>query len=250
MKSFCIALTVLALAMPAQAAEPAWRDAYTTALEMIQASAASQRRISAMSKERDTLQADSVDVRLSQDFANRRVRELETEQFRRAAEIVDLEERLRAGELTRLELVPLLDDMLQALSEFVSSDLPFDIEHRRARIRNAHKLLTSHAAPLEQKLLNVYELYRAEIDAGLRIDIATGQRIHVDDSERAVDLLRAGRVALYAMTPDRQWAGTWNHETGRWQTVPSRYRDAIADAFLMTASGHYTKPIALPLETQ
>jgi hypothetical protein len=66
----------------------------------------------------------------------------------------------------------------------------------------------------------VLELYSIELQYGRGIE-SYSDTIEVNGSEREVDILRIGRVALIYQSTDGAETGAWNKDTQSWDALPA-----------------------------
>jgi hypothetical protein len=106
----------------------------------------------------------------------------------------------RVGTIER-DLTPMLLEMYVALEEFVTGDLPFQTDVRRARLDNIEQLLGDAAVPPAEKyrvILNAYEI-EAAYGRSLR---TYSEEVAIDGVPNEVNVLQFGRVAMVRIFQD------------------------------------------------
>lgn len=121
----------------------------------------------------------------------------------------------KTGSMDR-ELIPLMERMYDALGTLIEQDMPFlatEREERRERLRG---ILDNPELSLATKYRSLYEAYQIELDYGRTLETYS-DTLEVDGKSLMVTILRVGRVALYAMSADRNIIYEWNNESRGWQ---------------------------------
>lgn len=151
------------------------------------------------------------------------------------------------GENSR-DITPLLLRMLDGLDKFVALDLPFLQTERRERVATLKRLMTDPATPAAEKYRRILEAYRIEGDYGRGFG-AERMEIDVGGRKKLVDVLRVGRVALYALTLDGADAASWNAATKQWQPLSGRYRGALREGLKIARETAAPVVVTLPVPT-
>lgn len=121
----------------------------------------------------------------------------------------------KTGSMDR-ELIPLMERMYDALGTLIEQDMPFlatEREDRRERLRG---ILDNPELSLATKYRSLYEAYQIELDYGRTLETYS-DTLEVEGKSLMVTILRVGRVALYAMSADRNIIYEWNNESREWQ---------------------------------
>lgn len=141
------------------------------------------------------------------------------EQLRQAnARSAELNARLDAQRQTRAGLVPLLRQMLDLLEHSIQVDLPFDTDARLQRIAAARDALTDASYSATEQLERVLEIYQQELRLNYTTQI-TPSVIDTRDGERAVRVIRLGRIALYTLNDDLQNCAVYQLAQRQWQSL-------------------------------
>ena len=145
------------------------------------------------------------------------------------------------------DIPPLLERMLDSLDVMVVNDLPFKTATRRARIQGVRDNLRNSSISESQKVRQVLQAFEIETGFGRTIE-AYEQLIDLDNTEREVEVLRWGRLALYYLTKDGRSVGHYNPESGAWEPLHVRHRIAIRRASQMAKNLATLDLVALPVQ--
>ncbi|MEM6535322.1 MAG: DUF3450 domain-containing protein [Pseudomonadota bacterium] len=144
-------------------------------------------------------------------------------------EMASLEDQLsRVDEITA-QTVPMLQDMIADLEAFVSADLPFKLDERRARLDTLKTAMESADVPIVEQYRLIVEAYKSEMEYGRTVS-TWSEDVQVDDKTVKVDMFLYGRVALVYMSPDQRYAARYDRATGQWVDVESRFKEDVAKA--------------------
>ena len=146
-----------------------------------------------------------------------------------AREIISINEQLDSLDSINIDILPLLKRMVDALSKFVSLDIPFLIEERTSRISELDSLIVRADITTAEKFRKIFEAYQLEANFGKTIEAYQGFLL-IDDSERAVDFFRLGRLGLYYRTPNGRETGYWNAFNKDWSHEGSSLDNEIKTA--------------------
>jgi hypothetical protein len=116
------------------------------------------------------------------------------------------------------QVEPLLIRMIDGLESFIRNDIPFHLEERLAGLDRVKDLMTNPDLDASERFRSVFELYQVESDYGGVFQSYTETRM-IDGTERFVDMLMVGRVALLYQTTDGEVSGAYNKKTGEFEVV-------------------------------
>ena len=126
-------------------------------------------------------------------------------------------------------LIPLLHSMLDVLERSIDLDLPLDVAARRAAVADARRALTDHELSAADRYGRVLGAYLAEVRRGY--DSERAQRtLSLDGQERALTVLRIGRLALYYVSADGEECGLWLPAAARFTRLADHDCARLADA--------------------
>lgn len=121
----------------------------------------------------------------------------------------------KTGSMDR-ELIPLMERMYDALGTLIEQDMPFLATERQDRRERLRGILDNPELSLATKYRSLYEAYQIELDYGRTLETYS-DTLEVEGKSLMVTILRVGRVALYAMSADRNIIYEWNNESREWQ---------------------------------
>ena len=128
----------------------------------------------------------------------------------------DLDARIRkTGSMDR-DLIPLMERMHDALGTLIEQDMPFLATERLKRHERLRAILDDPELPLATKYRSLYEAYQIELDYGRTLETYSDS-LEVDGQSLRVTILRIGRIALYAMSADREIIYEWDNRSRRWR---------------------------------
>lgn len=136
-------------------------------------------------------------------------------------EIVSLVQQLEEIENTNREVLPMMDRMVGTLGKFVEADVPFLPEERADRLGDLETLMLRADVTTAEKYRRILESYQTEMEYGRNIEAYTGT---LGNTEREVNFLRVGRVALMYQTRDGEETGYWDNDSRQWVQAPDMER--------------------------
>jgi hypothetical protein len=134
--------------------------------------------------------------------------------------IADIDESIAEAAVIQRQIPPLVVRMLDGLEQFVQFDMPFDLDTRMGNIEAVRTNLDRSDVTSAEAFRQVLELYSIELQYGRGIE-SYSDTIEVNGSEREVDILRIGRVALIYQSTDGAETGAWNKDTQSWDALPA-----------------------------
>lgn len=140
--------------------------------------------------------------------------------------IEDLKAQAAEMEKVEFELLPVLDDALDRLWEFVKSDLPMDLEQRRKYMNATQSLLNDYDKGLLLKTRMVFDTLSREVDRGYTVGVKEDE-INAGGKLKQVKLLRVGRIGLFALTPDGRSAYAWDRDLGKFTLLDGPAREIL-----------------------
>ena len=133
------------------------------------------------------------------------------------------------------DIVPLMNDMLGALKEFVAYDIPFLARERSKRVAELSTLMASADTTNSEKYRRLLEAYQIENDYGRTIEAYNG-KLSEDDEAQEVTFLKIGRVAFVYQTLDGSTSFIWNPSKegdDKWERLSGSYDTPISIAIRM-----------------
>ena len=145
----------------------------------------------------------------------------------------------------RMELMPLMQEMVQVLTLFVNNDIPFLWQERQLRLTELNNLLDNPNVNVADKYRRIVEAYQIETEYGDTIETWQAQ-LPLSKQNKAVQLIKVGRIGLYYLTPDQQTAGYWDNDNRTWKTLPESWLTRIKQAYQVADNKTVPTLLALP----
>ena len=214
--------TAAALALLCLAAMPhpgAWagndlpKAAIDTVTSTIAAEKRSTERGEKWEREQAALMEEVRQARLEYAWYARQAKTFEQYVATAEARVAELSKTRRELDRMEAELEGELVRVVDAMDDFVAGDLPFLTRERGDRLAFLHKTVADYDLASAEKLRRVFEGLQAEMGYGGGVERTPGV-IATAQGEYNVTLLRAGRMALYALAPDGLRAWRWAREDG------------------------------------
>lgn len=143
-------------------------------------------------------------------------------------ELASIEAQLAGIETTTREVEPLMETMVASLKQFVSLDLPFNIEERTAAVEELEVVLGRSDVDIAEKYRVILQTYQVELDYGRTMGTYEGY-LGTGDNRRAVTFVRLGRVVLMYRNEDGSEVGYWDRNQGDW-VVANEYLEEVEEA--------------------
>ncbi len=220
-------ILLLALA-PCRANANTLEQALSSTRQAQQASSAAQQQVDALDDAARALLQEYQQVLAELDQVQARNRGLERAQQAQQSELRRLEAELLAAASTDGEIIPLIERMQTVLAEFVARDLAFLSVERSARLARLQALGEAPDSALTTRYRALLEAYQIESSYGLSIEAYRGRL--EDGSDRLVEFLRLGRVALYYRTLDGAEAGARTAADRQWRPLDAQQGEQLARA--------------------
>lgn len=143
---------------------------------------------------------------------------------------------------------PLMEDMINALEQFVALDIPFLLEERKTRVANLRDLSTRADVSVGEVYRRIMEAWQIENDYGRAVDTYR-ETLELGGQTREVDFLKIGRVAYMYITLDGSEAGVWVTKPGKagaWEDA-SDYTAGVKQALKMARKQAAFDLVTLPI---
>ena len=142
------------------------------------------------------------------------------------AEKASISKQLEDFVIVEQGIVPLMFDMITSLEQFISLDMPFQLQERQGRAARLRDNMDKADITISEKYRQIMDAYLIETDFGRSTEAYTGN-LEIDGVDTQVDFLRVGRVLLAYQTQDRARTGFWNKQVNQWEPLPDNYRNAV-----------------------
>jgi len=160
----------------------------------------------------------------------------------------DLQNQIEGITTTSREMVPLMQDMLGALEQFIQLDVPFLEQERQARMEGLRTMMGRADVTHSEKFRRILEAYQIENEYGRTIETYQAS-LNKGESLRTVQFLRVGRVVLVYQTLDGLESGVWNQQKRSFEILPSEYSRAITKGMRIALKQAPPDLLRLPLMT-
>ena len=236
-----LVLWAAATATLAQAAKVG--DVVKTSDQWLVAQADSQKRVDGLADEqrdyadryRTTLrETEGLKLYLQQLRAQLKSQEAEMEAIRGESRELDR---------TNIEILPLMQNMLASLEQFVSLDVPFLLEDRKARIARLNEMMPRADVTVSEKFRRIVEAYQIEMEYNRTIEA-----YRADLKGKTVDFLRVGRVGLFYQTPDGKQTGYWDATKKDW-IVDDDYDEGVKEGLKVARKQTSPNLLVVPVRT-
>ncbi len=209
---------------------------------------------------RQSVQADEEQWRAEREKLMARFETLESE----IAQLKDTQERLqqsteatnqriadKSGQLAAMKqigtgIVPLIEDIVQALEVEIISDLPFLMEERRRRADRLKELVQDPDVTVSEKFRKAMEALMIEAEYGNTIEVYQAD-IPIEGKTTLVNVFRLGRMCLMFQTLDHRQCGRFNVATRSWDPLPRQFDGAIQTAIEIGSKRQPVELLNLPV---
>lgn len=130
------------------------------------------------------------------------------------------------------QITPLMLRMIDGLEQFVDLDMPFLLKERTERIERLREMMDRADVAVSEKFSQILRAYQIENEYGRTME-TYGDTIDIGGTERKVDILKVGRVALVYQTPDGEETGMFNKNTGAFEAVGDEYQASVRQGIRM-----------------
>ncbi|MFT5519924.1 MAG: hypothetical protein ACI9IA_000511 [Enterobacterales bacterium] len=149
---------------------------------------------------------------------------------------------------TERAVIPMMEDMIESLDQFVHLDIPFLMEEREKRVNFLREMMLSVNVSNSEKYRKILEAYQIENDYGSSVT-SYEEKITIGGVEKTVDFLRFGRVALVYQSRDEESRAYYDTTSKDWIAVGDEYRRTIRDGIKMARGQANLNLIHLPVPT-
>lgn len=160
--------------------------------------------------------------------------------------IAQYDESIALVAVLQRQIPPLMERMMMALEQFVSLDLPFQLNVRRQRLALIRGTFDDSSVNVAEKFRLVLQAYQIENTYGRTMDSYT-DTLEIDGVERDVDILRVGRISLIYQTSDQTSTGVWDKQNNQWVALAAEYRRPVSEGIRMAQQLASTEILELPI---
>lgn len=163
-----------------------------------------------------------------------------------SARVAEAERRTNETSRVRSQMQSTLESIVSRLAAFIQHDLPFAATERSRRLAELKAFLSKTDEALAEKCRRTLEALQVEVEYGRSFQV-TEETIILDDRPIAVDVVRAGRLALFFRTPDGKTVGWYDRAAEKWRPLPSKHIRPINQVAEMALHRRPMDLIKLPL---
>jgi hypothetical protein len=172
--------------------------------------------------------------------------QLEAQVRSQREELADMDRQLLEVETTSREVLPLMQNMLDTLEQFVALDLPFLMEERTRRVTTLKQMMGRADVAISEKYRRIVEAYQVEMDYGRTIESYEGELAADGTEPRTVQFLRVGRVTLLYQTLDGQETGYWDAAQKRW-VIANEYAHGFKEGIAVAKKARAPEMLIVPV---
>lgn len=208
----------------------------------------SQQKLDQWEEEKQQLLLSYEALLQEQEELRTRSEALKQELSRRQKEVGALKIQHRQNQGITREILPFLQSVYGELNEFVLEDTPFLKEERHQRMARLGRIMADADVTVAEKYRKLMEALFVEAQYGNTIEV-TREKIAMGSSgvEVLADILRLGRISLFALTLDQGAAGYFNVVEQKWLPLDSRHVRAIHAAIETGKKQRTVEMLSMPL---
>ena len=145
------------------------------------------------------------------------------------------------------QITPLMLRMIDGLEQFVDLDMPFLLEERQDRIEKLREMMERADVAVSEKFSKVLQAFQIENDYGNTMEAYSGT-VNVGGTDRVVDILKVGRIALVYQSTDGEQTGSWNPASGKWEELDDSYSTPVRNGIRMARKQLSVNMLTLPVQ--
>lgn len=154
----------------------------------------------------------------------------------------DIAQSIADAETLAPQIPPLMGKMIAALERFVAADLPFHLDERQASIQRLAVLMQEPNVSDSERFRQILDIYTVETEYGQSYEAYADEL-----NEQPVDILRIGRLALFAQTRDQATSYSYNKTTKQWEELDASHNRNIRKAIKVAAKTIAPELLSLPI---
>ena len=173
-------------------------------------------------------------------------RQLEKQISAQEKEMADIAASIDQVTVIERQVTPFMLRMIDGLEQFVGLDMPFLLDERQNRIDELRETMDRADVVVSEKFNAVMRAYQIENEYGRTME-AYEDKITVNGTERNVDVLKVGRVALVYQTADGEETGVFNKTSRQWEPLPDSYKASVRNGIRMARKQLTVNMLELPV---
>ncbi|MCR9261373.1 MAG: DUF3450 domain-containing protein [Pseudomonadaceae bacterium] len=221
-------------------------DIFQVAEQINQSAIRSQSKIDALTAE--TRELLSTYKTVLKEIEGLRVynRQLEKQIDNQETEMSELAGAIDKVTLIERQITPLMLRMIDGLEQFVELDIPFLLDERMDRVDRLREMMDRADVAVSEKFSQVLRAFQIENDYGRTME-TYGDTISIGGTERKVDILKVGRIALVYQTPDGSETGMYNRNSQAYEPIDDTYQSSIRQGIRMARQQATQDLFSIPL---
>ena len=200
-------------------------DAVDEGVERVEKAQSSQQKIDSIDKDIQSAERDYRALMKEIEGLNVYIEQLDKQLNAQTKELTSIDKSMDQASLVERQIMPLMLRMIDAYEQFVKADVPYQKAERMADVEELQVTMGRSDVTVAEKYRKVMEAFQNEMEAGRTIDSYRGTLS--GETEREVDFLRVGRLALIYQSLDGQEMGIWNKATSSWQPLDPAYKSKV-----------------------
>jgi predicted RNase H-like nuclease (RuvC/YqgF family) len=163
------------------------------------------------------------------------------------AEMASIQRQMDRIDDTERAVVPLMNDMIDRLEQFIELDMPFLMKERRHRVKRLRTSMQRANLTNSEKYRQILEAYTIEMQYGETIE-AYQDDVKLDDGQVVkANFLRFGRTALIYQSLDEKFAKYWDADKRAWVDLDDSYRIPVRNAIRIAKGMANPNLVVLPV---
>lgn len=243
---------VAATSQPAQAQQPTVEKSVSTQQQVVKNAAQTQKKINDLQNSTQEMQSKYLSTEQQIDQLKKYNDNLQGLINNQKSNIKSLNKQLGQLGTVAHGIVPLMEQMIAGLQNFIKLDVPYQLNKREQTVQKLKTLMTDSDVTIAERYRQIMSAYQNEIDAGRTISATRGQ-LTVNGKPQTVDFLRIGRVVLCYQTLDQSQTGCWDQRSRQWK-VSNGFRRAVASGLSVarkqTSPSMLILPVPAPVAVQ
>jgi vacuolar-type H+-ATPase subunit I/STV1 len=223
-------------------------DIFQVADQINQSAKRSQAKIDALNEETRKLLSEYKTVLKEIEGLRVYNRQLEKQIANQEQEMSDLSESIDKVTVIERQITPLMLRMIDGIEQFVSLDMPFLLKERNDRVARLRETMDRADVAVSEKFSQVFRAYQIENEYGRTME-TYGDTIVIDGTERNVDILKVGRVALVYQTPDGEETGMFNKNSNSFQAISDDYQSSVRQGIRMARQQATQDMFSIPVHS-
>lgn len=236
---------LVATSLPAEAQQQTLQQSVSTQQKIVRNSAQTQKKIDNLADSTQQMSSKYLATEQQVDqlkkYNNNLQGLIENQQSREAS----LKKQLAGLSDVAHGIVPLMQQMIAGLNNFIKLDVPYQLDQREQTVQKLQDLMTNSDVSIASRYRQIMAAYQDELQAGRTINAYRGS-LKVNNKPQTVDFLRIGRVALCYQTLDNSQTGCWNQRERKW-VVKNGFRRTVTTAIKMAHKQTSPQLLILPV---